>query len=130
MRTFPFPLPPTPLQQRLDTLIDRLRELRPTIICCAPDINDDSASDLRWLKLLALDLADAMDPVFTQIASDAGLCSRQGAVGYSDTVSRAIGDELGAELEVKRRQREQWERSRPEFSRASHGTLSKREQGI
>lgn len=120
------PISRTALQGEIDTLIERLLELRARQICTDRPIYDDSADDLRDLAKLAKDAALAVDALLKHCAFKAGLSTVVGVV------SRAVEDELLAEINCRIEKLEEERGGEPQsaIDRRENSTLGHAHLGL
>ena len=82
---------PTETQTAIDNAIAALTVLRSTYGARA-DINYDDPFDLRALRAVAFDVANAVDPIFKTLA-EAGYVGARSSIA-SDAVSDGLADDL------------------------------------
>lgn len=86
------------LQDVLEEAIARLATLETNPIADKAFIDEDDPDDLAALAALTLDIADALDPIFHEIAYRGGVGSRSRASAHAAYVTNAVEGNLDFDL--------------------------------
>jgi hypothetical protein len=120
---------PSGLEATIDEAILRLAELRSTRIARQQTrIDEEDPDDLRALAALTIDVARVIDPLFQEIAYQAGLSSRSGASEHARLVIDAIEGNLDYELVSAAEKIEDERAVRFDAQREEWGTLNHAQQ--